>query len=170
MRRSKKVAYRHLGQRPCQAALYVLPQQQYRTQSAIDEFTKTLLNDLGQLPGVDAVGITSFLPAAGNNWGTVFTIEGYVPAQGAGLNMAAMSLVESDPFEALGIRLLRGRVFTESDNAGSQLVAIVNRKIAERYWPGQDPIGKRLRRGLPETSTPWMTVVGEVDDVKLGPA
>jgi ABC-type antimicrobial peptide transport system permease subunit len=82
--------------------------------------------------------------------------------------MAAMSLVESDPFEALGIRVLHGRVFTESDNAGSQLVAIVNRKMAEHYWPGQDPIGKRLRRGLPETSTPWMTVVGEVDDVKLG--
>src|SRR6516164_1462987 len=159
-----------LGFRPDNtlATLYVLPHQQYRTQSAIDEFTKTLLSDLGQLPGVDAVGITSFLPAAGNNWGTVFTIEGYVP--GAGLNMAAMSLVESDPFEALGIRLLRGRVFTESDNAGSQLVAIVNRKMAEHYWPGQDPIGKRLRRGLPETSTPWMTVVGEVDDVKLGPA
>jgi predicted lysophospholipase L1 biosynthesis ABC-type transport system permease subunit len=84
--------------------------------------------------------------------------------------MAAMSLVEGDPFEALGIRVLRGRVFTESDHAGSQLVAIVNRKMAERYWPGQDPIGKRLRRGMPETSTPWMTVVGEVDDVKLGSA
>ena len=159
-----------LGFRPDNtlAALYVLPQQRYRTQSAIDEFTKTLLNDLGQLPGVDAVGITSFLPAAGNNWGIAFTIEGYVSPKGAGLNMAAMSLVESDPFEALGIRVLRGRVFTESDNAGSQLVAIVNRKMAERYWPGQDPIGKRLRRGMPETSTPWMTVVGEVDDVKLG--
>ncbi|MBV9038539.1 MAG: ABC transporter permease, partial [Acidobacteriaceae bacterium] len=105
----------------------------------------------------------------GNSWGITFTIEGYVPARGAGLNMAAMSLVEGDPFEALGIRVLRGRVFTESDNAGSQLVAIVNHRMAERYWPGQDPIGKRLRRGLPETSTPWMTVVGEVDDVKLGP-
>jgi hypothetical protein len=84
--------------------------------------------------------------------------------------MASMSLVDGDPFEALGIRVLRGRVFTESDNASSQLVAVVNRKMAEHYWPGQDPIGKRLRRGLPETSTPWMTVVGEVDDVKLGPA
>jgi predicted permease len=159
-----------LGFRPDNtlAALYVLPQQRYRTQSAIDEFTKTLLNDLGQLPGVDAVGITSFLPAAGNNWSIPFTIEAYVSPKGAGLNMAAMSLVESDPFEALGIRVLRGRVFTESDNANSQLVAIVNRKMAERYWPGQDPIGKRLRRGLPETSTLWMTVVGEVDDVKLG--
>jgi predicted permease len=150
------------------AALYVLPRQQYRTQSAIDEFTKTLLNELEQLPGVDAVGITSFLPAAGNSWGTPLTIEGYVPGKGAGLNMAAVSLVESDPFEVLGIRVLRGRVFTESDDAGSPLVAIVNRKMAERYWSGQDPIGKRLRRGLPDTSTPWMTVVGEVDDVKLG--
>jgi predicted permease len=160
-----------LGFRPDNtlAALYVLPRQQYRTQSAIDEFTKTLLLDLGQLPGVDAVGITSFLPAAGNAWSIPFTIEGYVPPKGAGLNMAAMSLVESDPFEALYIHVLRGRVFTESDNANSQLVAIVNRKMAERYWPGQDPIGKRLRRGLPETATPWMTVVGEVDNVKLEP-
>jgi len=159
-----------LGFRPenTMAATYVLPHQQYRTQSTIDEFTKTLLNDLGQFPGVEAVGITSFLPAVGNNWGIAFTIEGYVPPKGAGLNMASMSLVEGDPFQALGVRVLRGRVFTESDNVGSQLVAIVNRKMAQRYWPGQDPIGRRLRRGMPETSTPWMTVVGEVDDVKLG--
>ena len=161
-----------LGFRPDNtvAALYVLPHQRYGTQSAIDEFTRTLLNDLGQLPGVDAVGITSFLPAAGDSWGIAFTIEGYVSPRGAGLNMATTSLVEGDPFEALGIRVLRGRVFAEPDNAGSQLVAMVNRKMAERYWPGQDPIGKRLRRGMPETSTPWMTVVGEVDDVKLGTA
>jgi predicted permease len=170
LRSFEKMRDVELGFRPDNtlAGLYVLPRQRYGTQSAIDEFTKTLLNHLGQLPGVDAVGITSFLPADGNNWGISFTIEGYVPPKGAGLNMAAMSLLEGDPFEALGIRVLRGRVFTESDNTGSQLVAIVNRKMAERYWPGQDPIGKRLRRGLPETSTPWMTVVGEVDDVKLG--
>jgi len=161
-----------LGFRPDHtlAALYVLPHQRYGTQSAIDEFTKTLRNDLEQLPGVDAVGVTSFLPGAGDHWNIAFTIEGYVSPQGAGLNMATTSLVQGDPFEVLGIRVRRGRVFTESDNAGSPLVAIVNRKLAERYWPGQDPIGKRLRRGMPETSTPWMTVVGEVDDVKLGSA
>jgi predicted permease len=169
LRSFEKMREVQLGFRPenTLAALYVLPQQRYATQSTIDEFTKTLLNDLSQLPGADAVGITSFLPASGNNWGTAFTIEGYVPPKGARPNMAAISLIEGDPFQALGIRVLRGRVFTESDNAGSQLVAIVNRKMAERYWPGQDPIGKRLRRGMPETSTPWMTVVGEVDDVKL---
>jgi predicted permease len=150
------------------AAVYVLPQKQYATQSAVDEFSEDLLQNLRQLPSVDAVGITSYLPAAGNDSGIAFTIEGYLPPKGAGLNMAEMSLVRGDPFQALGIRLLRGRSFTESDKAGSQLVAIVNRKMAERYWPGEDPIGKRLRRGMPETATPWMTVVGEVDDVKLG--
>src|SRR5262249_32211576 len=170
LRSFEKMCDVQLGFRPDNtlAALYVLPQQQYRMQSAIDGFTKTLLNDLGQLPGVDAVGITSFLPVAGNNWGTAFTIDGYVPPKGAGMNMAAVSLLDGDPVAALGIRVLRGRVFTESDNSNSQLVAIVNRKMAEHYWPGDNPIGKRLRRGLPETSTPWMTVVGEIDDVKLG--
>ena len=150
------------------AAVYVLPQKQYATQSAIDTFDEELLRNLRQLPGVDAVGVTSYLPATGNDSGIAFTIEGSLPPKGAGLNMAEMSLVRGDPFQALGIRLLRGRSFTESDKAGSQLVAIVNRKMAERYWPGEDPIGKRLRRGMPETATPWMTVVGEVDDVKLG--
>jgi predicted permease len=150
------------------AAIYDLPQNQYRTQSAIDIFGEELLRSLRDLPGVEAVGITSVLPATGNYWGIAFTIEGYLPPKGAGLNMAAMSPVRGDPLEALGIRLLRGRAFTESDKDGCQPVAIVNRKMTERYWPGRDPIGKRLRRGMPETATPWMTVVGEVDDVKLG--
>ena len=150
------------------AAVYVLPQNQYSAQPTIDQFAEDLLRKLRQLPGVEAAGITSLLPAAGNEFGIAFTLEDYVPAKGAGLNMAAMSMVHGDPFQALGIRLLRGRLFNESDKTGSQLVAIVNHKMAERYWPGQDPIGKRLRRGMPETATPWMTIVGEVDDVKLG--
>lgn len=159
-----------LGFRPDNtlAATYVLPSKQYATQSAIDTFCEDLLHNLRELPGVEAAGITSLLPVEGDYGGIAFTIEGYVPPKGAGLNMAPMGLVRGDPFDALGIRLLRGRVFTESDRAGSQLVAIVSRKMAERYWPGQDPIGKRLRRGMPETATPWMTVVGEVDDIKLG--
>jgi len=82
--------------------------------------------------------------------------------------MAMVSLLRGDPIQALGVHLLRGRTFTEADNAGSQLVALVNSSLAQRYWPGQDPIGKRFRRGMPETKTPWMTVVGVVDSVKMG--
>jgi len=150
------------------AAFYYLRKEQYPTQPAIDEFNQSLLRDVRALPGVKAAGITSLLPASNGNFEIAFTVDGYVPPKGAGLNTASMGMVSGDPFQALGVRLLRGRLFTESDKAGSQLVAIVNRKMAQHYWPGQDPIGKRLRRGMPETATPWMTVVGEVDDVKLG--
>ena len=150
------------------SAYYALPQKRYAIQSAVDSFTDNLLRNLRQLPGVKSAGISSSLPAAGDWGGIAITVEGYVPQKGAGLNMATVSLMQGDPFQALGIRLLRGRLFTESDKAGSQLVTIVNRKLAEHFWPGQDPIGKRLRRGMPETPTPWLTVVGIVDDVKLG--
>jgi predicted permease len=69
-------------------------------------------------------------------------------------------------FAAAGIPLLRGRTFTEADREGAPLVVIVNRTLAERYWPGQDPIGKRLKVGVNESPTPWMTVVGEIGDIK----
>jgi predicted permease len=150
------------------SALYGLPSYQYRTQASIDTFDEQVLRNLRQLPGVEAVGITSVLPSTGDWAGPAITIEGYVPPKGAGLNLAMVSLLRGDPIQALGIRLLRGRTFTEADNAGSQLVALVNSRLAQRYWPGQDPIGKRFRRGMQETKTPWMTVVGEVDSVKMG--
>ena len=149
-------------------AFYGLPRYQYRTQASIDAFDEHLLRALRELSGVEAVGITSILPSTGDYDGLAITLEGYVPPKGAGLDLATVSLLSGDPIQALGIRLLRGRTFTEADNAGSQLVALVNSKLAERYWPGQDPIGKRLRRGMAETATPWMTVVGEVNSVKMG--
>jgi predicted permease len=149
-------------------AVYTLPNYQYPTQASVDAFDEQLLRELRQLSGVEAVGITTTLPSTGDWAGPAITLEGYVPPKGAGLNLAMVSLLRGDPIQALGIRLLRGRTFSEADNAGSQLVALVNRQLAERYWPGQDPIGKRFRRGMQETRTPWMTVVGEVDSVKMG--
>ena len=149
-------------------ARYHLPSYQYPNQASVDTFDEEVVRNLQQLPGVEAVGITSLLPANGDYAGPAITIEGSVPAKGAGLNLAAVSLLRGDPIQALGIRLLRGRTFTEADNAGSPLVALVNSRMAERYWPDQDPIGKRFRRGMQETATPWMTVVGEVDSVKMG--
>jgi predicted permease len=149
------------------SAEYYLREEQYTTQGRIDGFNENLLRELRQLPGVSAAGITLLLPVSSGNFEIAFTMDGYVPPQGAGLNMASMSMVLGDPFQALGMRLVRGRYFTDSDKAGAQLVAIVSRKLAEHYWPGENPIGKRIRRGMPETDTPWMTVVGEVEDVKL---
>jgi len=147
-------------------ASYGLPRRQYSTQISIDSFNERLLEKLKQLPGVEAAGITSILPATGNNSNSAFVAEGYVPAKGASLSLAWPSQLLGDYFHAAGIPLLRGRDFTEADNARSPLVVIVNRTLADHFWPGQDPIGKRLRMGMEETPTPWMTVVGEVGDVK----
>jgi predicted permease len=94
------------------------------------------------------------------------TLEGYVPPKGAGLNLAWPSLVLGDYFKAAGIPIQRGRAFTPSDDANAPLVVVVNHKLAERYWPGQDPIGKRLHRGPAEAVLPWLTIVGEIGDVK----
>jgi predicted permease len=69
-------------------------------------------------------------------------------------------------FRAAGIPLLRGRDFTDADRADSPLVVIVNRTLAQHYWPGQDPIGKRIHIGVAESQVPWMTVIGEIGDIK----
>ncbi|HLW76114.1 MAG TPA: FtsX-like permease family protein, partial [Bryobacteraceae bacterium] len=92
--------------------------------------------------------------------------EGYSAPKGGNMNLVTMVNVDGDYLRAMGIPLLEGRFFTPADNANSQLVVIVNRKLAEHYWPGADPIGKHLRIGMAESATPWMTVIGEVADVK----
>jgi len=168
LRSFEKMRSVQLGFRPDHilTAFYSLPVNQYATQSAVDEFDKELLNRLQHLPGVTSVGIASLLPESGGNENQSFVVDGYVPPKGAGLNLAWTSQVLGDYFRAMGIALRRGRTFTEADNVHSQLVVIVNHKLAEHYWPGQDPIGKRIRWGMQETPTPWLTVVGEVDDVK----
>ena len=145
---------------------YSLPRQQYTSQAAVDAFDQGLRTRLEQLPGVEAVGFTTMLPlSTGGGLGT-FTPEGYVPRKGAGLNIGWPPLVMGSFFRAVGIPIIKGRAFTDADVAGAPLVVIVNSKLAERYWPGQDPIGKRLHRGPAEANLPWMTVVGEVGEVK----
>ncbi|MFP5210445.1 MAG: ABC transporter permease [Acidobacteriota bacterium] len=151
-------------------ASYGLPQQQYSTQASIDAFNNALLGKLQQLPGVELVGITSTLPASGNHNNSAFLAEGYVAPKGKELNLAWPSQIMGNYFHASGIPLLRGRVFTDADNDKAPLVCIVNHAMAQHFWPGQDPIGKRVRWGMKETPTPWMTVVGEIGDIRQSSA
>ncbi len=158
----------HLGFRTDHmlTANYNLPQEQYATQAAIDAFNNALLSKLRALPGVQAVGITSVLPATGNIRNSSFLADGYVEPKGASMNLAWPSQVMGNYIQAAGIPLLQGREFTPADDAKAPLVAIVNEKLAQHFWPGQDPLGKRLRWGLPETPTLWITVVGVIGDIK----
>jgi putative ABC transport system permease protein len=170
LRSFEKMREVDLGFRPDHtlAASYGLPRNEYSNQTTINTFNHELLRRLQQLPGVKSVGLTSFLPASGNNNNSVFVAEGYVAPKDSGLDLATTISVEGDYFQAMGIPLLHGRFLTEDDKEGAQLVVVVNRKLAEKSWPGQDPIGKRLRLGTENMSTPWATVVGEVADVKEG--
>ncbi len=169
LRSFEKMRSVDLGYQPqhVTTASYGLPQKQYEKQSQVDTFNRELLQRLNALPGVTATGLTSQLPAGGVNNNQTFVVEGYTPPKGADMNLATVSYVIGNYFSAMGIQMLRGRFFTEADLPGSQLVLIVNHKLAQHYWPGQDPVGKRMRIGTQEMQTPWLTVVGEVADVKL---
>jgi putative ABC transport system permease protein len=157
-----------LGYRPDHVltANYSLPQKQYATQTAVDGFNQELVRRLRRIPGVKFAGLTTFLPASGGNASSVFVVEGYTPPKGANMDLATFVSLEGDYFQSMGVPLLAGRFFTPADNADSPLVIIVSHKLAQHYWPGQDPIGKRLRIGTPESPTPWLTVVGEIGDLK----
>ena len=170
LRSFEKMRQVDLGYRPDHTlvAAYGMPQKRYATQAQVDGFNRELVRRLQALPGVTYVGLTSFLPASGNNSNSAFVAEGYVPAKPGGIDLATNIGVdgESNYFQAMGIPLLHGRLFTAADKDGAQLVTIVNHMLAQKYWPGQDPIGKRLRIGTTAMQTPWATVVGEVADVK----
>ena len=147
-------------------AAFALPDKEYRAQAQVDAFSSQVLQRLSQLPGVQSVGLTSALPTTGGCC-EAFVAEGYLNPREPGLTLAANSEVRGNYFNVMGIPLLRGRYFTDDDNANSQLVAIVDHEFAERYWPNQNPIGKRMHIGGPSRRAPWMTVVGEVADVKV---
>jgi predicted permease len=169
LRSFQKMQSVDLGYRPenVTTASYSLPRMQYGKQAQVDAFNRELLRRLNQLPGVRAAGLTTLLPAGGNNNNQTFVVDGYTPPKGADMNLATVTQVIGNFFPAMGIPLLRGRSFTEADRHGSQLVVIVNQRLAQHFWPGQNPLGKRLRIGTPEMQTPWMTVAGEAADVKL---
>jgi putative ABC transport system permease protein len=168
LRSFEKMRSVDLGFRPDHVltAAYSLPQKQYATQASVDEFNRSLIANLQQLPGVKYAGLTSFLPDTGGNSNTVFVVEGYTPPPGADMDLATWVTIDGDYLQAMGIPLLTGRFFTPADTANTQLVAIVNHKFAEHYWHDAGPIGKRFRVGTPEAQTPWLTIVGEVADVQ----
>jgi putative ABC transport system permease protein len=168
LRSFEKMREVNLGYRPDHTlvAAYGMPRERYSTQAAVDEFNHEVLRRLQALPGVTHAGLTELLPAQGNNGNSAFVAEGYVPPKPGAIDLASAPGVQGDYFEAMGISLLRGRLFTEADKEGGQTVVIVNKKLADQSWPGQDPIGKRLRIGTDTMKTPWATVVGEVADVK----
>ena len=119
------------------------------------------------LPGVRSASFVMSLPIDGSSWNSTFIVaDKPVPPPGQ-LPNAAFTPVSANYFETMGIRLLGGRVFSEAEMTDSPPVTVINETLARRLWPGEDPVGKRLKQGLAESQAAWREVVGVVADVKL---
>jgi len=133
-----------------------------------------LLAELRQLPGVESAGITSSIPFGRNYSDSVIVAEGYQLAPGESLISPSQVRVSNSYFETMDATLVAGRLFDAHDTEGSARSVIVDEPLARRFWPGRDPIGRRLyfpqnieTGGTPPPEDQWLTVVGVVKEMQL---
>jgi len=147
-------------------ATVALNADRYREPGQSVAFFRRLLEQVQGAPGVAAVGITTSLPFSGHNQGTIMVGESGAVTRREDAPILWFRYVSAGYFRALEIPVLRGRLFdpVEERNAGT---VIVNQEMAARYWPGEDPIGRRIRPPVrdPRAPLPWLTVVGVVGGI-----
>jgi putative ABC transport system permease protein len=143
-----------------------LPNEKYPKPEQIRAFYRDALERIDRLPGVEAAGVVSNIPlGGGNSSGTITVDTQSVPRDKTELE-ADQRVISPGYFKAMGVPILRGRDFDDRDSDTAAPVAIVDQTMAEKYWPGEDPIGKRVKLGdLNSTKMPWLTIVGEVGHV-----
>ena len=133
------------------------------------------------LPGVTAAGVSSHLPLTGGGESKSFWVEGRAPTELSAVPSVVGRMESARSLEAMGVTLLRGRWFAETDGASAPYVAILGESVARRFFPNEDPLGKRISLFPPEELYPaeklppggrWprFTVVGVVQDVRYGDA
>ena len=127
------------------------------------QLARAIRQKVAALPGVRYAGIGTDLPLTGNPK-FIMRFEGFPPVTPSQAPIADYFAVTPGYFEALGMRVVRGRAINETDRQGTPLVAVVNQRLIDRYFPGQDPIGRRLEIGF-DTPPEWRQIVGVVADV-----
>ena len=140
----------------------VLPTPKYRQPEARRVFYDETLRRIRELPGVESAGIISFLPLSFSGMNFSFSIEGRLAPADSELPLALYRVVDPDYFTTMQIPLLRGRSFDTHDTEASQPVIIINRQLADRFWPNEDPTGKRMKIGPADSPNPWAIVIGVV--------
>jgi len=152
----------------------VIPRTSYPEASDVRAFTDRALTAIRNVPGVVNAGATTAIPLSGNHSDSVILAEGYQMQPGESLVSPMQVTVTPGYFEAMSTPLVRGRFFTDSDNETSPGTVIVDERLARKFWPGVDPIGRRMYQpDGPEDilaaneNTRWLTVVGVVKEVQL---
>jgi putative ABC transport system permease protein len=144
-----------------------LPGTKYPEAKQISGFYQQLLDRIATIPGVQSAGAISTIFLSDTPNSTNFTVEGRPVPTGAEAIEVPFDAVSANYFRVMGIPLLRGREFDDRDVAEAQPVAIINDTFAQRFFPGEDPIGKRYVYGQPgPDNNRWITIVGVVGDMR----
>jgi putative ABC transport system permease protein len=141
----------------------------YRSAAELQNFFQETLRQITTLPGIESAGLVDPLPLSGNNSGKTFKIEGRADAAAQNKPASNYRAISPDYFQAMSIPLLKGRAFTEHDNGEAPNVVIVNETFARRFFPGEDPLGKRIVVEADPTENPnppLSEIVGVVGDVR----
>jgi putative ABC transport system permease protein len=143
-----------------------LPQTKYADAAQLTPFYQQLIERVRALPGVRTVGTVSHLPLSGAYQSGTITVE----QPSASVDNASFEcdrrITSPDYFEAMGIEVMNGRPFNDHDAQGGLMVCLVDETFARRFWPNEDPLGKRVKIGGSQSTNPWLTIVGVVAHVK----
>ena len=151
-----------------------LPQAKYKASHQIVNFFRQVLERLERLPGIESASAVNFPPLALQSTTVEFTVEGRIPATPQELFTSRFSVVSPNYFRTMRIPLLAGRQFAEQDADEERGVVMISQSMASRFWPGENPLGRRIQPKfptdktfwIPESRNLWLTVVGTVGDVK----
>lgn len=145
--------------------LPISPSSPYSTFLARSRFYQRVLDRVTAMPGVVSAGYTTFLPLTNAEGTSPFIVEGVPPPPPGRSPDANHRVVSANYLQTMGVRLISGRFFRESDGPDAPPVAIINQAMARQYWPGQDPIGHRFRLQR-DAEDAWFTIVGVVENVR----
>jgi putative ABC transport system permease protein len=142
-----------------------LPQASYATPDDAARFYSRLMDELRALPGVSRVGAIRNFPMGGSDSNDGMALEDFPVREGELPPVVRTNWAASGYFEAMGIPLEEGRTFERRDHEERTGAVVISRGLAETFWPGKSPLGKRLTPGLPRKINHWYTIVGVVGDV-----
>jgi len=144
----------------------VLPEVRYPDRTRRAPFYDELIRRVEALPGVTAAAVVTDVPLTSSGDSVGVSIEGRPDPAPDRVPIVVTRMISPHYFKTMGISLLQGRVFTDREKADSPPVAVISETTARLFWPGEDPLGKRLKVGESSSSNRWLTVVGVVKDVR----
>jgi putative ABC transport system permease protein len=139
---------------------------QFGTAERKGPFYERLVENIAALPGIESAAAVNHVPLEGDIWGLNFTIEGRPTPPPGAVPSAAYRVAAPNYFQTIGATLAQGRDFELADSREAPQVAIINETLARRFFAGENPIGKRIKTGPPDSTEPWRAIVGIVEDVQ----